>query len=286
MPLVQTFAPAVEPVTLAEAKNHLRLDADLTTDDTLVTMLIAAARRYAESYTGRSFVAQGWRLVADAFPGPSLFGVPPGVPYSLPGHAIQLEKGNTLAVSSITYLAMDTTWQTMPAANYTADLSGCPARITPVFGQIWPIPLPQIASVRVDYIAGYASRIVADPAADTIKPDLWPTLAVNDPVVLSNIGGVVPAGLAAGGTYYVQSIPSAGLYKLSATVGGAAIDITDAGTGTSFIGTVPEGIRQWIMLRLTTLYENREEVAILNRGKVEPLPFIDGLLDPYRVVLA
>jgi hypothetical protein len=48
---------------------------------------------------------------------------------------------------------------------------------------------------------------------------------------------------------------------------------------------VPEGLRNWILLRTGSLYENREEVAILNRGKVEELPFVDGLLDPYRVSL-
>lgn len=46
---------------------------------------------------------------------------------------------------------------------------------------------------------------------------------------------------------------------------------------------VPEGIKRWIRMRVSTLYENREEVAILGRGKVEILPFVDGLLDDYRV---
>ncbi len=37
-------------------------------------------------------------------------------------------------------------------------------------------------------------------------------------------------------------------------------------------------------VRIGTLYENREEVALLNRGKVELLPYVDNLLDPFRVV--
>lgn len=209
MPLIQTTPPASEPVLLADAKNHLRVDADLTADDTLITLLISAARRYAEMYTGRSFITQGWQLVLDSFPGPSLIGVPYGVPYSLPGHAILLERGNVQSITSVKYTAMDGSTQIMPPATYTADLSGAPARVTPIFGQIWPIPLPQIGAVQVNYTAGYG------PAA------------------------------------------------------------TD----------VPEGIRQWILLRLSTLYNNREEVAVLPRGKVEPLPFVDGLLDPYRVVM-
>ena len=210
MPLVQIAAPAIEPVLLAEAKNHLRVDNDITQDDMLITMLIGAARRYAEMYCNRSFITQQWRLVLDSFPGPSLSGVPFGVTYSLPGHAILLERGPVLSLDSIIYTAMDGTEVPMPMTDWTADLSGGLARVTPKFGKIWPIPIPQIGAVKVNYTAGYGPS-----AAD-----------------------------------------------------------------------VPEGIRQWILLRVSTLYENREEVAIMQRGNVSPLPFVDGLLDPYRVVTA
>ena len=48
---------------------------------------------------------------------------------------------------------------------------------------------------------------------------------------------------------------------------------------------VPEGIKRWILIRVGSLYQNREEVAALSRGSITPLPFIDGLLDPYRMAL-
>lgn len=208
MPLVQTSPPSIEPVTLADVKLNSRVID--SSDDTLFPLLIGAARRYAESYTGRSFITQGWKLVLDSFPGGCAASVPWGTTYSYPENAILLEKGNVLSVTSITYLAMDGTQQTMPAADYIADLSGCPGRVTPVFGKIWPIPMPQIGSVQVNYTAGYG------PAA------------------------------------------------------------TD----------VPEGIRQWIQMRVATLFENREEVAIMTKGKIDPLPFVDSLLSPYCVVQA
>lgn len=208
-PLSQLSPPAEEPVVLADAKNHLRVDSDLTTDDSLITLMISAARRYAESYTGRSFITQKWRLTLDAFPGPSLLGVPMGIPFSLPGHAVLLERGPVQSVDQIQYQDMSGTWQTMSTADYVAELTSPMPRITPVFGKIWPTPtLPQIGAVRIDYTAGFGNT-----AAD-----------------------------------------------------------------------VPEGIRQWILMRVNTMYENREEVAILGRGKVDPLPFVDSLLDPYRVV--
>lgn len=210
MPLIQTTAPGTEPVTLAEAKLHLRVDADLTADDTLITLLIGAARRYAEMYCNRSLITQRWRLVIDSFPGPSMIGVPFGIPYTLPGHAILLERGRVQSVDGITYTAMDGNEATMPITDWVAETASPIARVTPRFGKIWPIPLPQIGAVKVDFTAGYGDTSAA----------------------------------------------------------------------------IPEGIKHWILLRTGTLYENREEVAVINKGKVEPLPFIDGLLDPYRVVMA
>lgn len=194
-------------MSLADAKLHLRVD--FTDDDVLITALISAARQAAEMLTGRQIVTARWKLVLDSFPGPSLMGVPAGDPFSLPGHAILLPKSPLASVVSIQYLDMSGAWQTMPATDYTVDAACEPARITPVFGKIWPIRQPQIASVAVTFDAGYG------PAA-----------------------------------------------------------------------SVPEGIKSWIKLRLGSLYAHREEVALINRGKIEALPFVDGLLDPFKVVLA
>jgi uncharacterized phiE125 gp8 family phage protein len=58
--------PAAEPVTLAEAKAHLKLDT--SDEDALVAALITAARARAEWHTGRAFVTQRWRLRLDAWP--------------------------------------------------------------------------------------------------------------------------------------------------------------------------------------------------------------------------
>ena len=147
--------PAIEPITLADAKQHLRME--VSDDDALITLLIAAARQYAEQLTRTSFITQQWSLVLDAFPGPSLMGVPAGLPCSLPGHAILLEHGPVQSIDSITYVDMSSTVQTMPSANYIADMAGLLTRVTPKFGQIWPITLPQIASVSVNFTAGYGT---------------------------------------------------------------------------------------------------------------------------------
>lgn len=59
-------SPAVEPLTLVEAKRWLRVDhAD---DDGLIASLIKAARERIESRTGRAVMAQTWRIVLDQWP--------------------------------------------------------------------------------------------------------------------------------------------------------------------------------------------------------------------------
>jgi uncharacterized phiE125 gp8 family phage protein len=206
MPMQLITPPAGEPISLAEAKLHLRVDFD--DDDSLIQVLISAARQAAETITNRQLVTARWRMVLDSFPGPSLMGVPEGQTFTLPGHAVLLPKSPVATVVEIRYLDMAGAWQVMPAANYTVDCACEPARITPVFGQIWPIALPQIGAVSVIFDAGYGNA-----------------------------------------------------------------------------SAVPEGIKTWIKLRVGSLYVHREEVASMTRGRIDPLPFIDGLLDPYKVPL-
>lgn len=153
MPLKLLTAPKSEPLTLDEAKLHLRVD--YTEDDELIAGLIAAARAAAETETQRQLVTATWRYLADSFPGPSLVGVPYGTTYSHPGHAILLPKSPVQSVTQITYLDMQGVRQVLPAETYTVPDDQDLTRITPVFGRIWPPCLPQIGCIQVDFVAGY-----------------------------------------------------------------------------------------------------------------------------------
>lgn len=62
MQIVQTVAPAQEPVSLAEAKLHLRVDHGL--EDALIGALIITAREEAEFRTGQRLVTQTWTVTA------------------------------------------------------------------------------------------------------------------------------------------------------------------------------------------------------------------------------
>jgi uncharacterized phiE125 gp8 family phage protein len=66
MPNILLNGPAAEPLTLAEAKNFLRVEHDA--DDDLIAALIAAARIHIEAETRRALMTQTWRLVFDHWP--------------------------------------------------------------------------------------------------------------------------------------------------------------------------------------------------------------------------
>lgn len=204
MPFQLLEAPAMAPVAVSDAREWCRLPDD--SDDAQLEILIGAATQAVETKTHRALVSQKWRLVLDSFPGPSLSGVSYGKTYSLPANAVLIHKCPVVSIDSIRYKDMAGVWQTVPPATYTADLSSEPARITPIFGRIWPINIPEIGSVQVDFTAGY----------------------------------------------------------------GSAID-------------VPSGLRHWIAMRVSTMYEMREEVAVMQRGTVQEVPYVDSLLDPYCV---
>ena len=61
MSFIITVQPTVEPITLAEAKMHLRVDSDF--EDALIQDYIKAARSHVERFTGVSFTDQTIRAV-------------------------------------------------------------------------------------------------------------------------------------------------------------------------------------------------------------------------------
>lgn len=275
-------APQGDPIHLLEARAQVKQD--IGDDDALFNIWIGAAADFCQAETWCQLVSARWKQVMDAFPNPSQQGIYDGQSFSLPKNAILLDRSPLIQVVSITYIDMNGSLATMPPSDYTVDMSCSPPRITPVFGKIWPIPLPQMGSVQVTFDAGYIAPIVIDINANTIAPKNWKTLAVNDSIRVSNSGGALPAPLQVMTDYYVKSVVSAGVYTLSATPGGAVIDITDAGTGNQYLGELPRGLKGWMLMRIESLFTHRGEVAVV-KGVLVPLPYIDRLLDPFRVSL-
>ncbi|HWU68671.1 MAG TPA: phage head-tail connector protein [Stenotrophobium sp.] len=265
--------PTAEPMDLAEAKLHLR---EVTSDqDTFVAAALSAAREFAENFTRKQLVNARWKQVMDAFPS----GVISGVPFARPPNAIYLDRGPVTQVVSIQYLDMEGVEQTADPATYTVDYSSDPVRITPVFGQIWPIPMPQIGAVWVTFDAGYAAPITADKNASTIAVNGLPPFQVGDAVRFSNSGGALPAPLKPLTGYTIASVASPGVYTLKDSTG-AAVALTDTGSGTSYLGEVPDGIKAWMKLRMGTLDSSRDEPSVPMTAP--GMGFADRLLDGYR----
>src|SRR5271170_1878980 len=154
--------PVVEPVSLTLAKQHLRID--FTDDDTLIPIYITAARQWAERYTRRAFFDQTWQLTLDHFP---LFNNWGGTMPTRNRHdwmfwtgyyegiMIRLPRPTCVSVTSITYVDLTGTTQTLPTDSYYVDTTSEPARIIPVRGTYWPYTQAYLpGSVQVTFVAG------------------------------------------------------------------------------------------------------------------------------------
>lgn len=147
-------APATEPVTLGEAKTHLRVETG--DDDAYISSLVSAARMHVESLTQRALITQTLKLTLDHFTGWR------GVIY-FPRSPIQ-------SVSAVTYTDTVGNSQTLSPTIYRVDTASIVPRIMPAFGQVWPVVLPQLNSVEITFIAGYGdASTVPEPIKQAIK---------------------------------------------------------------------------------------------------------------------
>lgn len=143
MALKLITAPATEPISLNEAKQHCVVD--FNNDDTLISSLIVAAREYCETYQNRAYLTQTWELILDLWP-----------------QIINLPMSPTQSVSSIKYKDYEGLEKTVEASDYIVDTDSEPARIIPAHGKTWPMsePLQKIAGIRIRYVAGYSSAVL------------------------------------------------------------------------------------------------------------------------------
>lgn len=138
--------PASEPVTLAEAKAHLRLEHDL--DDAYIGTLIKAAREHAEKVCRRGFVSQTWTLTRSSFPA---------------GEALPLARGTLASVESVEYVDASGTTQTMSTDDYDADTKSVPGRVVLRYGKSWPSARYQWNAVTVTFVVGTDAASVPAP---------------------------------------------------------------------------------------------------------------------------
>lgn len=116
-------APLVEPVDLASAKLHLRVDS--TDDDDLIESLITTAREYVEDITRRKCLTQTWDYCLQAWP---------------TGNYFKLPFGNLQSVTSVKWKDDAGTESTLVVTtDYLVETNGeqC-GRIVLPYAQTWP----------------------------------------------------------------------------------------------------------------------------------------------------
>lgn len=127
--------PAVEPVSLSEAKTHLRVDR--SDEDTYIGSLISVARTAAENRMERTLINTTWKFVLDKFPD--------AIPLSMPPIA---------SVVSIVYVDISGSPVVLNPADYFLDSASEPGWVVPASGKTFPKTSGPNA-VTVTYVAGY-----------------------------------------------------------------------------------------------------------------------------------
>lgn len=136
MSLRKLVDATVEPITLAEAKAHLRVT--VSSEDALITALITAARTTCEERLRRTLIDTDWQLTLDAFP-----------------CALPLRMPRVIAVESVEYVDSAGAPQTLAGSEYQVDGESEPGWIVPAYGKAWPATREQANAVTVTYSCGY-----------------------------------------------------------------------------------------------------------------------------------
>jgi len=175
--LVTTAGPAVEPVSLDEAKAHLRVDS--TADDGLISGLIAAARVQTEAETGRRWVNQSLtlslpgfprrRVNAGGYPDPWEDWYPPQDWFlagtGVVGSVVMLPAEPVGAVVAVRYYDAGGTLQTLAGTEYLSWLEHSPPLVYPAPGRLWPpTQVGRLGAALVDFTAGYGPDATTVPA--------------------------------------------------------------------------------------------------------------------------
>lgn len=145
--------PALEPVSLADAKLFLRLAHD--DDDDVIAALIAAARLQTEAQTRRALIDQNWRLTCDVWPASG----------RLPVLPVPLKQ-----VTAIRVFDADGTPHTLDVGDFEIDTASAPAVLA--FSRGAPrAPGEHMAGIEIDIAAGYGDEPgdVPEPLRQAIR---------------------------------------------------------------------------------------------------------------------
>jgi len=141
MALKLATAPTVEPISLTEAKLHLRVDG--TDEDSRIQGLIATARLDVETLSLHKLVTQTWDWYMDDWPDGDILTVPFPPLQSVTGVYYTVEG------------SVEVQWS---SSNYLVDIYNVPGQIVLQSTASWPSgTLVEINGVRVRFVCGFGA---------------------------------------------------------------------------------------------------------------------------------
>lgn len=182
--LALTSPPAVEPLTLTEAKAHLRVSG--TDDDATVASYLAAARIRFERETGRQLITAEYTLRLDRFPA--------GM------ESIKLPRPPLQEVDEIRYTDPAGDEQTLvEGTDYIVDTDREPGEIRLAYDMTWPSTRLQPNAVEIDFTAGYgdAETDIDELIRGAIRLMLGQFFEYREDLISGTIITQIPRGAAA-----------------------------------------------------------------------------------------
>lgn len=141
-------APASLPVSLAEAKEQLRVDT--SADDDFIQRLVEAATEQldGDGELGRAMISQSWA----EWSGPS-------------PEAVKLTMGPFQSLTSVEYYDADGTLQTATLSDFETRKDGDFFTCRPKTGFSWPATQDRDDAIKITYVAGFGAT-----SADVPQP--------------------------------------------------------------------------------------------------------------------
>jgi uncharacterized phiE125 gp8 family phage protein len=181
MPLILTAGPSVEPVSLADAKAHARVDGDA--EDTLICSLILAARLHVEHCLGLALISQSWSLYLDRWP---------DAPF------VELPLAPLISVDAVRLYSPTGSSATLDPGLFIVDAASRRPRLALHQGQSWPAPGRSVNGIEVAFTAGYGDTEddVPAPVRLAVKMLVAHWYEAREPVLLGERADPVPATVA------------------------------------------------------------------------------------------
>lgn len=134
----RTEAPAVAPVSLDDAKMHLRVDH--SHEDSLIVALIDAASAHidGQGVLGRALITQTWATWVGSAPG-----------------VVTLPVGPFQSLTSIDYYDSDNALQSGTLSDFETRLAGDFVTVQPKSGASWPTAYSRADAIKITYVVGF-----------------------------------------------------------------------------------------------------------------------------------